>query len=846
MAEKIEFKFTADDSALVKAFTDINNRLARIEKSAKVTDKSIENALNTKGGNVTGELNKVDTALNRTATNADRTAKGMDRVKKSTAATGKASRGLARSASLASRSLASTTKGASAFAKGLGGASKGLGALGLGLAATPFGLFAAGASLAIAGLSAFTAAQEKARAENIRLKKEISEGLSAIATAGLEEQVTLRENELIVLKQTGASLDEIAAKEKEVIAARRESLAATFDGTTDQINKLALDLEIVDKALQRTFDKFGTGLKEIDVRTTSTEAIRERTKNLQTLERGEGTVAELIAKRVKIEAEIAKIKVDDQKTNQAINKLKTEELALDKRREEEAKKRAAERRRRANFLADLEAKLIQDQEQREIALEGRRVAKLRDQVKENVRSRTKQNELFAKIEEQSQLKIEAIRKKFDDRRKKQIEELATTQVDAITAALGGGGDAVTQAFQQAIEQQELALETGTDLLQSELQLRQQLERQALLDRGATEEEITNLEAKQQEERLKLELETQKKKLQFQLQYAKFRDEAEKQSITNQIATIESKIQGLGATASATEPGEGILAKTLGVTDSEASAISDAVGQAVNSVQGAITEAINAYQSEIDFRSSRIGELTAQLQAEVALNNEGKASNIRAVREQLAEQERARADALKKQQQAQRVQVALDTASQASSLITASANIFKALSPIQPFGVPLAIGLISTMLGAFVAGKVQAFNATKFAEGGMLEGPSHAQGGIAVGNTGQEVEGGEWVTDKKRSKQQLKFFKALKKGNYDGIDLHSTLNAAKKGRLNDINLLVANTQAREDMLANRAIAQQTATLEALLKRIANKPTITGLGDGRLVEIDGNTKRITKFK
>ena len=151
-----------------------------------------------------------------------------------------------------------------------------------------------------------------------------------------------------------------------------------------------------------------------------------------------------------------------------------------------------------------------------------------------------------------------------------------------------------------------------------------------------------------------------------------------------------------------------------------------------------------------------------------------------------------------------------------------------------------------MIGAFVAGKVQAFNATKFAEGGMLEGPSHAQGGIPVGNTGQEVEGGEWITDKKRSKQQIKFFKALKKGSYDGIDLHSTLNAAKKGRLNDVNLLVANTQAREDMLANRAIQQQTATLEALLRKIANKPTITGLGDGRLVEIDGNTKRITKLK
>ena len=540
MAEKVEFKFTADDSSLVKAFKDINDRLLRIEKSAKVTDKSIENALNTKGGNVPGELKKVDSALNSTATNANRTAKGLDKVKKSTAATGKASRGLARSASLASRSLASTTKGASAFTKGLGGASKGLGALGLGLAATPFGLFAAGASLAIAGLSAFTAAQEKARAENIRLKKEIAEGLSAVATAGLEEQVTLRENELILLRQQKASQSEIIAKEKEVIEAKRKSLAASNQSIARQ-NEIAGEIASIDASLQLTLKRFDKRLnEELIVREASTEVIQERLKNLGQIDKGEGRIDKLIARRVELEKESAQLRVNDQKTNQAINKLKTEELAIDKRREEEEKKRAAERRRRAEFLADLEAKLIKDQEAREIALEGRRVEKLKDQVKENVKSKKKRDELFIKIEEQSQIKIDAIRKKFADKRKKQAEDVANGQLSALTAVLTAGADAVTKSLDEAVALQEQGLETGTLKLQSELQLRQQIERQALLDRGATEEEITALEEQQQKERLRLELETQKKKLEFQLKFAKFRDDAEKKSFENQLAFVVAK------------------------------------------------------------------------------------------------------------------------------------------------------------------------------------------------------------------------------------------------------------------------------------------------------------------
>lgn len=43
---------------------------------------------------------------------------------------------------------------------------------------------------------------------------------------------------------------------------------------------------------------------------------------------------------------------------------------------------------------------------------------------------------------------------------------------------------------------------------------------------------------------------------------------------------------------------------------------------------------------------------------------------------------------------------------------------------------------------------------KFADGGLLQGKSHAQGGIPVGNTNIEVEGNEWVINKNTSMKNL--------------------------------------------------------------------------------------------
>jgi len=83
-------------------------------------------------------------------------------------------------------------------------------------------------------------------------------------------------------------------------------------------------------------------------------------------------------------------------------------------------------------------------------------------------------------------------------------------------------------------------------------------------------------------------------------------------------------------------------------------------------------------------------------------------------------------------------------------------------------VPLAIGLIAAMFGAFAAAKIQAFKlagSQKFAEGGEVDGESHASGGnkyrsIDGRSKVIEIEAGEWITKKKQTRKYKGLLKAI--------------------------------------------------------------------------------------
>lgn len=100
----------------------------------------------------------------------------------------------------------------------------------------------------------------------------------------------------------------------------------------------------------------------------------------------------------------------------------------------------------------------------------------------------------------------------------------------------------------------------------------------------------------------------------------------------------------------------------------------------------------------------------------------------------------------------------------------------------PLGAVFAgiIGTLGAAQTAIIAKHISSFpKPRKLADGGLISGPTHAMGGVPVGNTGIEVEGGEAIINKKSSKKYRNLLDAI---NADGNGgKHTIANADKKVR-----------------------------------------------------------------
>jgi hypothetical protein len=126
------------------------------------------------------------------------------------------------------------------------------------------------------------------------------------------------------------------------------------------------------------------------------------------------------------------------------------------------------------------------------------------------------------------------------------------------------------------------------------------------------------------------------------------------------------------------------------------------------------EQIDKKQEQIDQTQSEIDDLEEKLDEEKSLREQGLANNVEVIEAEIEEKKKGqeelikqKEDLMKKQAQMQKLQLAMDSAEQLSSLITASASIWKGFMGVSPFLAPLAIALIATMFGTFAASKIKA-------------------------------------------------------------------------------------------------------------------------------------------
>ena len=111
---------------------------------------------------------------------------------------------------------------------------------------------------------------------------------------------------------------------------------------------------------------------------------------------------------------------------------------------------------------------------------------------------------------------------------------------------------------------------------------------------------------------------------------------------------------------------------------------------------------------------------------------------------------------KKQQQLEKQKEALEKKrweqNKKNQIVQATINTYTAVTnalAVQPWFVGLALSAVALALGMANVAKIQAQK--YYADGGLLSGKSHAQGGIPVGQTGIEVEGGEYIINKRTTK-----------------------------------------------------------------------------------------------
>lgn len=387
-----------------------------------------------------------------------------------------------------------------------------------------------------------------------------------------------------------------------------------------------------------------------------------------------------------------------------------------------------------------------------------------------------------------------------------------------------------------LEELENTLNQELALAQAQLQAVQAAELLRAKQAGATEEELTQLQAQQEKDRQRLALETEKKKLEFALEFGNLRTQAEIDTTKALIASIESELAGLDIAPTQGEQGGGLLAR-LGFDDAEVQALKQGVSLAVSEL-GRLFEARAQFaQQAVDIRNQNIADLRQDLDLQLRLNEEGFASNVEGVRRQLAEEQKAREDALEQQRKAQQAQVALETVTQASSLITASANIFQSLSAAGPIGVGIAIATIATMFGAFAASKAKAFEAARLYDGGLIpRGKDDKYGdGYRVEGTNIRVGGGEFVVNRKDTQEQLKLIKAINKGKFRGVNLMDIIDG-KAAAADGVNAVVIKAeqrqQQRQEQLYREAIKEQTRELSQGLNRLYNRPEVFPTDKGRM--------------
>lgn len=226
---------------------------------------------------------------------------------------------------------------------------------------------------------------------------------------------------------------------------------------------------------------------------------------------------------------------------------------------------------------------------------------------------------------------------------------------------------------------------------------------------------------------------------------------------------------------------------LNLNDDQKEAINTSMSYAMEALNTLAQAKVDAANRAVEAAQKEVESAQTALEAELQARANGYASNVAYAQKELEDAKKNEQKALKEQQKAQRQQQAIDTAQQISSLVTATALIWRQL------GIWGAIPAIAVMWGSFAASKIKAAQMAKnsgtetYGEGTveLLQGGSHQSGndidlGQKPDGTRRRAEGGEFfaVINKRNSRRFRRYIPDVINSMNNGTFAHKYLNAYK--------------------------------------------------------------------
>ena len=840
MADDIEVKIVVDDSEIIESFNNIADQAENLGGTMSNVSENISEGL---------ESGPVENLAGSTK----EASKQVDKLDKSAK---KGGRSLGRFTRGAGRGVGALGR----FAGSGGRAASQLGRFGFLLAGTPFGPFAVAAGAAALAVSFFS----KNNAEAVKENEKLKDSLEALTE---QTDKAFQSGKLLALE--GLEGDERALKETNVRTQIRIDLQNELNEEILKQRLINNDLiDIQEKIQERKKGEIKSGEtllqlqnKELDIKAKIEQSDLLQQKLADEKRKQENKITQ-IAKQQTAEKEKQKeanqAAADQARKNaEAANKLFTD-LIRDERekqlqqlkdqaaaRDAQAKKIITDETRLSNFLlkskevlnedikdlnaefnaaeikarAAVLAELITNEREAEINA-ANEAAKVRaEQIETIAETDEEKAELLKKNAEKLALELAEINKKFDDQ--KAAEDLESLQN--------------TLEFQQRKTAAELAAKQEGERLQF-----------AEIERSAAEIEKFNKD--QNNAKLNQEIEFQKQKLELIRANNKNLSKEQKAALDAEIKALEARAAGVGVAVKEATETEAADPKTLGDllgipedTQQDIKAVQGALQTVTGEIQKAVAQRVEALQKEVDFRNQRIGEIQSDLTNEIELNKLGKASNIKEVKEQLEAEKAARDKAEAEKKEAAKAQFAIDTALQASNLITSISSLYSSLAGL-PFGigVALATALSGVLLASFIASKSQAASAAGFADGGYTgDGQKYETAGT--------VHRGEWIIPKEKTRElglegvAVSDFDDVLAANYSGMPKsgRKNKNIGKQLKANISAQKAERMQAYRDGVQS-AIIGQNSILKGILKATENTPLVFPLNDDKYLIQRGKYK------